>query len=35
MEGFLIVFAGLAALVFVDVLAVVFGTDSRGSGFRR
>ena len=35
MDGFLIAFAGLAALVFIDVLAVVFGVDSRGSGFSR
>lgn len=35
MDGFLIAFAGLAALLVVDVLAVVFGADSRGGGFRR
>lgn len=35
MDGFLILFAGLAALAFIDVLAVVFGADSRGGGFRR
>ena len=29
MEGFLIVFAGIAALVIVDMLAVAFGADSR------
>lgn len=35
MDGSLIAFAGLAALLVVDVLAVVFGADSRGGGFRR
>lgn len=35
MDGFLIAFAGLAALVFIDILAVLFGADSRGGGFRR
>ena len=35
MDGILIVCAGFGVLVIVDMLAVMFGTDSRGSGFRR
>jgi hypothetical protein len=35
MDGILIVCAGFAVLAIVDMLAVMFGADSRGSGFRR
>ena len=35
MDGILIVCVGVALLAIIDMLAVVFGADSRGGGFRR
>ena len=35
MNGILILCVAIALLAIVDMLAVVFGADSRGSGFRR
>lgn len=35
MDGILIVCIGVALLAVIDMLAVVFGADSRGGGFRR
>ncbi len=35
MDGFLIACGVVSALVVFDMLAIAFGADSRGSGFRR
>jgi hypothetical protein len=35
MDGILIVCVGVALLAIINMLAVVFGADSRGGGFRR
>jgi hypothetical protein len=35
MNGILILCVAIALLAIVDMLAVVFGADTRGGGFRR